>query len=123
VSDARSSKTWVLDTETKGTGAEMVPLERVLEDPSESGHSVIVVERKRRSEPPAEPRGPRQFRVVDVMTKRVLADRADTRGVVDLLGGVRSVVDVDVYVWEDAAAKWQQLTQREKQMLWGLRSK
>ena len=57
------------------------------------------------------------------MTKRVLADRADTRGVVDLLGGVRSVVDVDVYVWEDAAAKWQQLTQREKQMLWGLRSK
>lgn len=26
-------KTWVLDTETKGTGANMVPLEKVLADP------------------------------------------------------------------------------------------
>ena len=29
-------KTWVLDTETKGTGANMVPIEKVLEQPSES---------------------------------------------------------------------------------------
>jgi hypothetical protein len=27
-------KTWVLDTETKGTGANMVPLEKVLETPA-----------------------------------------------------------------------------------------
>jgi hypothetical protein len=28
-----AAKTWVLDTETKGTGANMVPLEKVLEKP------------------------------------------------------------------------------------------
>jgi hypothetical protein len=37
-------KVWVLDTETKGTGAHVVPLENVLEKPEP------------RSEPPARPR-------------------------------------------------------------------
>jgi hypothetical protein len=32
-------KTWVLDTETKGTGANMVPLEKVLEQPSKDEES------------------------------------------------------------------------------------
>jgi hypothetical protein len=42
---------------------------------------------------------------------------------VDLLEGVRSIVDVSIYVWEEKAGSWQQLTQREKQMLWGLRGR
>jgi hypothetical protein len=29
-------KVWVLDTDTKGTGAQMVPLENVLEEPAEA---------------------------------------------------------------------------------------
>ena len=33
------AKTWVLDTETKGTGANMVPLEKVLEQPSKDDES------------------------------------------------------------------------------------
>jgi hypothetical protein len=33
------SKTWVLDTETKGTGANVVPLEKVLEQPSKDDES------------------------------------------------------------------------------------
>ena len=31
-------KTWVLDTETKGTGANMVPLEKVLKKPAPFAH-------------------------------------------------------------------------------------
>jgi hypothetical protein len=42
-------KTWVLDTETKGTGANMVPLDKVLERPEQTPA-------RRRPSPPAEPR-------------------------------------------------------------------
>jgi hypothetical protein len=35
----RVGKTWVLHTETKGTGANMVPLEKVLKEPSEGDKS------------------------------------------------------------------------------------
>lgn len=46
-----ASKTWVLDTETKGTGANMVPLEKVLERPEPAPP-------RRGPAPPAEPRRP-----------------------------------------------------------------
>src|SRR4051812_48256581 len=113
-------KTWILDTETKGTGAQMVPLDgrRAVE-----GRGVVVVEPKAKPEKPPEPKLPRRFKVVDVMTRRVLAEGADTRTTVDLLEGVRSVVDVSIYVWEEKAQKWQQLTQREAHMLWALRKR
>ena len=44
-----ATKTWVLDTETKGTGANMVPLENVLERPEPAPA-------RRRRAPDAEPR-------------------------------------------------------------------
>jgi hypothetical protein len=116
----RKKKVWVLDTETKGTGAEMVPLDgrRAVE-----GRGVVVVEPRPKPEKAPEPKLPRRFKVVDVMTERVLAEGADTRATVDLLEGVRSFVDVSIHVWEEKAAKWQQLTQREARMLWGLRGR
>jgi hypothetical protein len=123
VSKKRDGKVWVLDHDTKGTGAEMVPLEKKVDPSRQSGGLVVVQEPKRRPAQEPEPRGPRRFRVVDVMTRKVLADGADTRTTVELLEGVRSVVDVSIYVWEEKAAKWQQLTQREVQMLWGLRGR
>jgi hypothetical protein len=43
-----AAKTWVLDTETKGTGANMVPLEKVLEKPEPAPAP-------RRAAPAAEP--------------------------------------------------------------------
>ncbi len=46
-------KTWVLDTETKGTGANVVPLEKVLEQPSENPSEPVRASRKR---PAAVPR-------------------------------------------------------------------
>ena len=44
-----ASKTWVLDTETKGTGANMVPIEKVLEEPEPTPA-------RRRPAPAAEPK-------------------------------------------------------------------
>jgi hypothetical protein len=114
---------WVLDHETKGTGAQMVPLDKKVDADRKSGGLVVVEQRPKPPEKPPAPRGPRRFRVVDVMTRKVLADGADTRTTVELLEGVRSVVDVSVYVWEEQAGKWQQLTQRETQMLWGMRGR
>jgi hypothetical protein len=67
--------------------------------------------------------GPRRFKVVDVMSRRVLAEDADTRTTVDLLEGVRSIVDVTIFVWERGPARWQELSLREKQMLWGFRGR
>jgi hypothetical protein len=117
-------KVWVLDTETKGTGAEMVPLEKAHDGAARQGRSAIVVrERKPRPPKPVEPAGPRRFRVVDVMTKRVLAEDEALDATVELLEGVRSIVDVSVSVWERGAGRWEELSLREKQMLWGFRGR
>jgi hypothetical protein len=48
-------KVWVLDTDTKGTGAQMVPLDRVLEKPEQKEDAS---RRRRRREAPAEQSGP-----------------------------------------------------------------
>jgi hypothetical protein len=115
-------KVWVLDTETKGTGANMVPLEKVLKKPSANAEPLYVPPRRepQPAEPPPPP-PPRRFKVVDLMTRQVLADDASTRTTVDLLKGIRSVVDVNMYVWEDEAQKWRLLTQEEQGAIWGLR--
>jgi hypothetical protein len=46
-----AKKTWVLDTETKGTGANMVPLEKVLKKPEPAPEP-----ERRRPAPAAEPK-------------------------------------------------------------------
>jgi hypothetical protein len=43
-------KAWVLDTDTKGTGAQMVPLEKVLEKPGKKDEAASR-SRRRRAEP------------------------------------------------------------------------
>jgi hypothetical protein len=114
-------KAWVLDHETKGTGAAMVPLDKKV-DPSRRGDGLVVVrEPKPKPAKAPAPRGPRRFKVVDVMSREVLAEGADARTTVELLEGVRSIVDVSIHVWEEKAGRWQQLTQREAHMLWDLR--
>jgi hypothetical protein len=115
-------KVWVLDTETKGTGAEIRPLDEADAAAARAGQTPSVVrERKKRERPAPQPAGPRRFKVVDVMTKRVLAEDAPLDATVELLEGVRSIVDVTVHVWEAGAGRWQELSLREKQMLWGFR--
>jgi hypothetical protein len=55
------------------------------------------------------------------MTKRVLAEDSPLDATVELLEGVRSIVDVSISVWEPKAGRWQELSLREKQMVWGFR--
>ena len=114
------SDVWVLHTETKGTGATMVPLERVTQRsvPAEP----FRVPRKPRPRPqkaPA-PRSPRRFRVVDVMTRQTVAGDAGARGAVEALRGARSIVDVDVYVWQEERNRWRMLTFPERHAMWEL---
>jgi hypothetical protein len=118
------AKTWVLDTETKGTGAQMVPIEKAHGGSPDGGRGAIVVgEPRPRPAKVPEPLGPRRFKVVDVMTRRVVAEDASARATVDLLEDVRSIVDVTIYVWERGLDRWQELSLREKQMLWGFRGR
>jgi hypothetical protein len=122
------AKTWVLDTETKGTGAEMVPLEKLQQRRRSAQEGARAAERrrwrfrKREPEPPAErPRQPRRFKVVDVMTREVLAEDVPVRRVLELLGESRSVVDSIVYAWDREHDDWRPLTMREQKLLWDQR--
>jgi hypothetical protein len=113
---------WVLDTETKGTGAEMVPLDQVQRKPARSDEPFFVPpKRKERAPKAAEPRAPRRFRVVDVETRAVLADDALARETLAVLADVRSTVDVHVFVWEPDDERWRLLTLAEQRTLWDRR--
>ncbi len=119
------AKVWVLDTETKGTGAQMVPLEKVLKQPS------AAPERRRARPVPtpapeekdAEPIPPRRFRVIDSLSRELLADDADAAETLDLLRTIEKPVDVSVYVWEPKAETWRLLTRRERSLLWDYRQR
>jgi hypothetical protein len=115
-------KVWVLDTETKGTGAEMVPLEKAKRRSTGGGaRQVIAPEPKPRPEPAPAPRGPLRFKIVDVMTQLPLAEDADTRTALEALEEVRSIVDVRIYAWRAEDEDWKPLTFDEKKRLWNLR--
>jgi hypothetical protein len=112
-------RVWVLDTETKGTGAEMVPLDKVLKKPAPRSEPIFVPPEPLPREPkPPEPRPPLRFRIVDVMSRAALAEDASAREAVSALADVRSIVDVNVYVWQPKSEKWRLLTLDEKRRLW-----
>jgi hypothetical protein len=111
-------KVWVLDTETKGTGAQMVPLENVLKQPQGKEHLLPLTVRRPKPEPDPEPRAPRRFKVVDIASRTVLAEDVDARRTLELLGGLRSSVDVNIHVWEPEHEDWRLLTLAERRLLW-----
>ena len=113
-------KVWVLDTGTKGTGAEMVPLEKVLRKPGPGAEPAVARPRPRPSEE-ADPWQPPKFKVVDVMTHRVLAEDVDARAAVDILEGVGSIFDVRIYLWDARSEDWRMLSHRDQKVLWGFR--
>jgi hypothetical protein len=120
-------KVWVLDTETKGTGANVVPLDDVLAKPAPkrkrtpSGRKPPP-EQRAPSTAPAPP-APKRFKVVDVMTGEVVVEDSGTRETVDVLKRFRSVVDVDILVWDRPFERWWRLNMPEKRVLWGLRDR
>ena len=118
------AKPWILDTETKGTGAHMVPLEKVLrKGDREPELNLVELRREGSRRPVPEPQAPspRRFKVVDIMTRETLAEDADARATVDLLGQVRSIVDVHIYVRNTEGHGWRMLTLDERRALWDFR--
>jgi hypothetical protein len=118
-------KVWVLETHTKGTGANMVPLDSAAEaatPPARETPFPVPKPRERAPEAPA-PKPPARFKVVDLMTDEVLVEDAGARATVAALRDVHSVVDVRVYAWNHRDETWRLITQHEQKMLWDLRSK
>jgi hypothetical protein len=113
-------KTWILRTETKGTGATMVPLETVTERGSEPEPLRVI--RKATPPPPmpAEPPEPRRFRVIDVISQQHLVDDASAGEAIDTLRAVRSIVDVNIYVWQPDRSRWRLLTFPEQRVMFDL---
>jgi hypothetical protein len=128
VAKADKHKVWVLDTETKGTGAEMVPLDKLRERnksaPKEARVSVIRrrpgtgAEESGEIGTAAEPRQPPRFKLVNAIEGRVVAEGVSAREIADRLGGMHSLVDARVYVWEPEPGEWRPLTLREQKRLW-----
>jgi hypothetical protein len=125
-------KVWVLDTETKGTGAEMVPLEKLQRRrrATRSAAPTSVIRRTRPSEgrpsvsaPEPEVRAPRRFKVVGVMSGEVVADELGPREVIEAMGPFGSVFDVRIYVWEPLDEDWRLLSLGERKAIWARRGR
>ncbi len=117
-------KVWILDTETKGTGANMVPLDRVLRKPASDAVAGFALPELKPPAPPSDtPRAPRRFKVVDVMTREVLAEDTDPRATIRLLEQFRSIVDVNVWVWQPERERWRMLSLEETRSLWDYRGR
>ena len=116
------SKTWVLDTETKGTGANMVPLEKTLQpERIERDLALVELDRPARPREEPEPLAPLAFKVVDVMSARLLAEGIGARETVELLEGMTSALDARIYVRTGETGRWRLLTLEEGKVLWGFR--
>lgn len=119
------AKVWVLDTETKGTGAQMVPLEKTLRQPASepARRRARPVPKPRPRDEPPEPTPPRRFRVIDARSRELLVDDSNAPDTLEVLRQVEQPVDVSVYVWEPKAETWRLLTNREKSLLWEFRQR
>jgi hypothetical protein len=118
------AKVWVLDTETKGTGANVVPLEKVVRKPAPAPEPLSVPRKPRpRPAPEPEPRRPPEFKVVDLMSREALVEGAGTRETVAALRDVRSIVDVNVFARRGEDEDWRLLTLGEQRALWKLRDR
>jgi len=120
------AKTWVLDTETKGTGAEVVPLEKTLSQPRRE-RELALVELGAGLAPAEEasesPRAPTLFKVVDVMSSQTIAENAGAREAVRALEGLRSVLDARIFVWSHERGRWRLLPLEEAKSLWAYRGR
>jgi hypothetical protein len=110
---------WVLDHETKGTGAEMVPLDKKQGTAERaSAQPQFVVSKTERPAIPPPPRPAARFRVEDVMTRRELGADLDGKALMALLAGVRSAVDVTVSVRRGDDDTWRPVPVHQRRLLW-----
>jgi hypothetical protein len=117
------AKTWILDSETKGTGAHMVPLEDALAaDRSEPDLSLVTLRREPAPTSRQASPEPLKFKVVDVMSARVLAQDVSAREAVGVLETLRSVLDARIFVWAQSRGRWRLLSLDEQKALWEFRA-
>jgi hypothetical protein len=118
------AKTWILDTETKGTGAHMAPLRPAGGGRAKEG-SLALVELKRPARPPRESQSPRpiRFRVTDAMSGRVLAEDVGVRDAVRALEGMRSALDARIAVRSGESGRWRLLGLEQRRELWSMRGR
>ena len=96
-----------------------MPLDRFEHPEAPRRDKVWVPPKRRPREPKApEPRAPRRFRVVDVLTRRVLQEDGGVRETLELLGGIPRMNDVNVSIWEPAEDRWRLLRIAEQEAVW-----
>ena len=118
------AKTFILETSTKGTGANVVPLdEKPAAAPRQREPDVVFFHKPTapRPAPPPEPKRPHRFKVVEVTTNRVLAEDADARATTAALRDVHSIVDVAISVWSEKDGRYRLMTHGEQKTLWDMR--
>jgi hypothetical protein len=118
------AKTWVLDTETKGTGAQMVPYEKALrQGRTQEELALVELDRPPRPPQPVAPPEPLRFKVVSVMSSQAIAEGVSAREAVRALEAMRSVVDARIFLWVTGKGKWRLLTLDESKALWAFRGR
>jgi len=123
------AKTWVLDTETKGTGAHIAPLKR---DDGAKPRKLNLV----RFHPPAAERGSGsaaaeesvparalRFKVVDILASRVVVEDVTLAAALRALGSSRKAIDARVYVRRSDGGRWELLSLADTRRLWSLRQR
>ncbi len=114
----------MLDTETKGTGASVVPYEKSRARARGERELALVQLGGAPAEQRVEAaREPARYRVIDVLSATVLAEDVNVREAVQALEGARSVLDVSVYVWAPERGRWRLLTLAERKALWAFRGR
>jgi len=118
------AKTWVLDTETKGTGAHIAPLAPAGRGAANAGELTLVTLQRPARAPAAQPppRAPR-LKVVDLLGARTLGEDIDVREAVRLLEGARSVLDVQVFARARPGDRWRLLALDQLKTLWSFRGR
>src|SRR6478672_4914683 len=118
------AKTWILDSETKGTGAHIAPLDDgTAKSRAERDLSLVKLERAPAPAKEPAPPEPLRFRVVDVMSARVLGEDIDARETVGLLEDMHSVLDARVFVRVPKTGRWRLLGLDEQKALWRFRGR
>jgi hypothetical protein len=115
------AKTWVLDTETKGTGAHVAPLSSKPKRRADRALAVVQIPRPPRpADAEEEPSRERSFRLVDVRAASVIGEHLDTRTALSALGRFSSPLDARVYAWDGRRERWRLLSLAETRSLWEL---